>query len=367
MAEALVEARKAEGRTRPNPPVGCVIVRDGEVVARGYTQPAGSAHAEVSALRNWDGERPEDCTLYSTLEPCCTHGRTPPCTDAILRAGIGTVVVGVRDFIPGVDGKGMRILREAGVEVIESVLEPECRRVAMPFFRRVVASMPFVVAKWAMTLDGKVATRELDSKWITNEDSREFVHELRNRHDVIMIGKGTLLADDPRLNARVEGGRDPHRAVIDARLEISDDAAMLSLDSDAQTWIYCGSSADRARRERLQALDGVEVVDVPTDDAGRVDLRAVLRDIHDRGMLTVFVEGGGTLLGAFADGDLVDRVYGFVAPKLAGGSAARTPIEGTGIAQMRDALDLVDIEVRRFGDDVLIVGDRPGRQPWDEE
>lgn len=367
MKAALEEADKAVGRTRPNPPVGCVIVRDAEIVARGYTYPAGLAHAEINALRDWDGERPEDCTLYSTLEPCCTHGRTPPCTEAIIEAGIGRVVIGVRDFIPRVDGKGVELLRSAGVEVVEGVMEEESRRVAMPFFRGVIASLPFVSVKWAMTLDGKIATRTGSSRWITGERARARVHHLRNEHDVIMVGSGTLMTDDPRLNARAEGARDPHRAILDTKLRIPLDAALLELESEAETWIYCGPEANPEKRASLEAIESVEVVTVPVDEAGLLDLKAVLTDIYRRGMLSVFVEGGGKVVGSLADADLIDRVYAFIAPKLVGGEASPTPISGAGVGEMSHALELVDVRTVQVGEDVLIVGDRPGRQPWDIE
>ncbi|WP_222615307.1 bifunctional diaminohydroxyphosphoribosylaminopyrimidine deaminase/5-amino-6-(5-phosphoribosylamino)uracil reductase RibD [Persicimonas caeni] len=359
MAEAIAEAKKAEGRTRPNPLVGCVIVRDGEVVARGYHARAGEAHGEVAALRALDGSA-EGCEAYVNLEPCCHHGRTPPCTEALINAGIRRVYVGTLDPFPEVSGKGIEALRRAGVEVVSGVLEDESRRLNQPYFKRITTGLPWVAVKYAMTLDGKIASSTGDSAWISSEASRRRVHELRNVHDAIMVGTGTLLHDNPRLTCRIDGGRDPVRVVLDATLSAPLDANVFDPAlSDARTIAVVGPHAPDERRRAL-AERGVTFLEVAVDAAGKLDLRQVLRGLADRELPSVFVEGGSQLLGSLFDQKLVDRVYAFVSPKVVGGQNAPSAVAGEGVEAMKDALELERLSIEVVdGRDVFITGDVP--------
>lgn len=356
MAEAIELARRAAGRTHPNPLVGCVIVRGDEIVGRGFHARAGEAHGEVAAIEDADGPL-EGCQLYVNHEPCCHVGRTPPCTEAILQAGIDRVVIGTIDPDPRVSGRGIEILRQAGVEVVCGVLEEESRRLNAPFFKYIRQGLPWVAAKWAMSLDGKIATHTKDSRWITGEAARDRVHELRDHHDAILVGKGTLIADDPRLTCRRDGGRDPARFVVDARLEAPPDHRVFNHgDSEADTVVFAAEHADDARRRRLEDR-GVEVVAVATDDRSWLRPASLLEQIAGRELLSVLVEGGGRLLGSLFDADLIDYVYGFVAPRLIGGDAAPTPLAGQGIESMTCCLDLRSPNVERHGQDLLVHGE----------
>ncbi len=367
MGEAIAEAKKAQGRTRPNPLVGCVIVRDGQIVARGYHARAGEAHAEVAALQALD-QPAEGCELYVNLEPCCHHGRTPPCTEAIIDAGIRRVYVGTLDPFPEVSGKGIEALERAGVEVISGVLEDESRRLNQPYFKRITTGLPWVAVKYAMTLDGKIASCTGDSAWISSEASRERVHQLRDTHDAIMVGTGTLLRDNPRLTCRIDGGRDPVRVVLDARLQARLDARVFDPAlSDEKTIVVIGRDAPAERREALTAR-GVELLEVGLDDGGRLDLRETLRGLAARELPSVFVEGGSRLLGSLFDNKLVDRVYAFVAPKIVGGQQAPSAVAGRGIERMKEAIELDRISIEVIGGrDVFIAGDVPAAYRADVE
>lgn len=359
MAEAIREAKKAEGRTHPNPMVGCVIVRDGEVVARGFHARAGEAHGEVAALDNLEGTA-EGCELYVNLEPCCHHGRTPPCTEAIIDAGIEKVYVGTLDPFPEVSGKGIEALRAAGVDVVAGVLEEESRRLNQPYFKRITTGLPWVTVKYAMTLDGKIATSTGDSAWITSQASRRRVHYLRDTHDAIMVGTGTLRRDDPRLTCRIEGGRDPIRVVLDARLSAPLDSNVFDPElSEAPTIVVVGPEAPANRREALESR-GVEFLEVAHDAHGRLELRQILTGLADRDISSVFTEGGSQLLGTLFDQRLVDRVYAFVSPKIVGGQQAPSAVAGRGIAQMGEAMGLERVSIDIIeGREVLISGDVP--------
>ena len=356
MAQAIELARRATGRTRPNPLVGCVVVRDNEIVGRGYHACAGEAHGEIAAMNDVDGSL-EGCQLYVNHEPCCHVGRTPPCTDAILEAGIDRVVVGTIDPDPRVSGKGLEILRDAGVDVDYGVLEEESRRLNAPFFKYITDGLPWVAAKWAMSLDGKIATRHGDSRWITGESARQKVHQLRDHHDAILVGKQTLLDDNPRLTCRREGGRDPVRFVVDARLEAPPDHRVFNHpDSTETTVVLSGTDADDERRRRLEDRP-VEVVTLPTDERGWLEPTAILEAIAERELLSVLVEGGGALLGSLFDSSHVDYAYAFIAPRLIGGNQAPTPLGGDGISSMDDCLDLRSSTVEQLATDVLVHGE----------
>lgn len=363
MACALELARKGLGRTHPNPSVGCVIVSEGKIVAQGYHTKAGQPHAEIEALRRLS-EDPARCELYVTLEPCCIHGRTPPCTEAILKAGFKRVFIGSRDPDPRVDGRGAELLRAAGVEVIEGVLRAQCDALLMPFAKRVITGLPWVVAKWAMSLDGKIATAQHSSSWITGDESRQAVHQLRDRLDAIMVGANTLRHDDPRLTCREEGGRDPVRVVIDPRLEVGPSAKVYDASSPARVITFISEAAPEAARQRFEALaPRVELVALaPDPHTGWLSAEAILRALAARGCNSVLVEGGGALLGSLFDARLIDEVYAFIAPSLMGGQGAISPIGGHGVDLASEASRLEQVVVERYGQDVCVRGLVPQEQ-----
>ncbi len=364
MRRAIREAKRARGRTHPNPLVGCVIVRDGELVATGHHQGPGRAHAEVAALDQLDGEA-EGSEVYVNLEPCRHHGRTSPCTDALIEAGVERVVVGVIDPDERMRGEGVRQLREAGIEVVVGVLEREARRVNEAYFKYIEQGVPWVSVKYAMTLDGKIATASGDSAWVTGEKARRRVHRLRDRYDAIMVGTGTLISDDPRLTCRVDGGEDPTRIVLDGGLAAPLDSNVYRErksggESAPETIVAAG--ADRleeaevaARAERLRER-GIEILAIEQSDAGWLELQPLLEALAERGLVRLFVEGGGRLIGSLFDGGHIDYVYAFVAPKLLGGAAAPGPNRGAGLEEMRRARELTDPEVERLDSDLLIHG-----------
>lgn len=358
MLRALELAQMAEGRTHPNPAVGCVIVHGDTIVAEGFTSPVGGPHAEVAALKNLKIPG-ADCEMYVSLEPCSHFNRTPPCTQAVIASGIRRVVIGTIDTNPKVSGRGVAMLREAGIEVVCDVLEAESRRLNAPFFKHIATGLPYVVAKYAMSLDGKIATRNADSAWITGESARAHVHKLRNTYDAIMVGSGTLKADNPRLTCRMPDGRDPVRVVLDTRLESSPESRVFNLpDSTASTILMTGDNVS-AKQRAVYERDNVEIEPVALDEDGRLDPRAMLEILGNRGLLSVLVEGGGTLLGTLFDRRLVDRVYAYIAPKIIGGQQAPAPISGLGIAHMNDAFTLEHTEIFSFEPDILICGDIP--------
>ena len=351
---ALELARASVGETSPNPPVGAVIARDGRIVGEGRTQPAGQAHAEVVALRQ-AGELARGATLYVTLEPCSHYGRTPPCTDAIIAAGVAAVHASMADPNPRVGGRGLELLREAGTEVTVGEGREEAEELAAPHAMFVTTGMPLVTLKFAMSLDGKIATRTGDSKWITCDESRRYVHRLRAQSDAIMAGIGTALADDPQLTARDENDqpltRQPLRVVVDSRGNLPPDAAMLSQPGET---LVAVSEIRESRRDALESA-GAEVFFAPTGN-GRVDLRALLLELGRREITSVLVESGGALAGSLFDARLAHRVVAFVAPVIIGGDRAPSPIGGLGATLMSDAMRLSGVRVERFGEDVAVIG-----------
>ena len=363
MELALEQARRGIGRTWPNPAVGCIIALDGEVVGAGYHPKAGEPHAEVMALESVpDRVDTSRCVLYVTLEPCCMQGRTPACTSAVQAAGIRRVVVGTIDPDRRVHGRGIALMRERGVEVKVGVLQGECRHLIRGFAKRVSLGLPWVVAKWAMSLDGKIAARDGSSFWITGEHARRRAHRLRDELDAVLVGKGTALADDPRLTCRLEGGRDPARVLIDARLEVGLDLKLLDPStSRGETFIIALKSAPqraiRARRER-----GLHVLTVDASPAspGRVAMRSALAALAERGLGTVMVEGGAGVLGAMWDAGLIDEVCAFVAPKIIAGEGAPSPVGGLGAGSMAQVERLERARaVALEGGDVEIRGELP--------
>jgi len=346
---AVREAEKGVGRTSPNPPVGAVLVKNGRVIARGHHARAGGPHAEVVALRA-AGSRAEGADLYTTLEPCNHWGKTPPCSLAILEAGVQRVFIGSRDPNPVVKGRGVARLRRAGVEVVSGVLGAECDALGAPWFRYITSGRPFVTLKAAVTLDGKIATRTGDSRWITGEAARAEVHRLRDRVDAVLVGAGTARADDPLLTARLPRGKghDPVRVVLDARLALPPSLQLFHVASKALTLVATTSAAARAFGP------GVEIVRCK-ERGGLVDLDDLLARLAARGVTHLLVEGGAEVHQAFLEARLVDRVALFLSPKLLGGG--KDWLAGAGPERMADALRLDAVEVRRVGDDVLVSGD----------
>ena len=346
-------AAQGRGWTSPNPLVGCVIVRDGRIVGRGYHTRSGEAHAEIEALRD-AGDAARGATLYVNLEPCCHFGKTPPCTNAILKAGIVSVVIGSIDPNPLVQGKGAAELQSNGLALESGILEGDCKKLNETYWKFVSTRKPFVVLKVASSLDGKLATRAGESRWISNEASRAYVHELRHAYDGIMVGIGTVLADDPRLTARLPdgNGRDPLRIVVDSRLRTPPDAAMLAQDSEARTLI-AATSVHAGRRRALEER-GAQVVELPADDHGHVDLRALMTDLGQRGVTSILLEGGATLHAGALKAGIVDKVCIFLAPILIGGEDAPGTIGSLEIDALADAVRLEGSSMRRFNQDLLI-------------
>jgi diaminohydroxyphosphoribosylaminopyrimidine deaminase/5-amino-6-(5-phosphoribosylamino)uracil reductase len=352
MNRAMALARKGLGKTSPNPPVGCIIVRNGEIVGTGWHRKAGTPHAEVHALRE-AGERARGADVFVTLEPCSHFGKTPPCADALIAAGVGRVYAGMVDPNPEVAGKGIQKLRAAGIPTFPGFMEPECRRIIGPFIKHVTTGFPFVTVKSAMTLDGKTATASGDSQWITGEQARRHVHKLRAEHDALMAGVETVLADDPQLTCRLlRGGKDPLRVIVDSRLRTPPDAQVFQVESTATTLIAT-VERDEERLSVFRAL-GAEVL-VCKEENGRVDLADLLANLGQRGVQSILVESGGELAGALLRQGLIDRLILFYGAKLVGGEG-RSPFAGAGVQRMNEAIRMQEIEVRRFGDDLMVSG-----------
>lgn len=350
MALALSLAERGVGWASPNPMVGAVIVKDGRIIGQGWHEKCGQPHAERNALAACT-EPPQGATIYVTLEPCCHYGRQPPCTQAILESGIRRVVVGSGDPNPLVAGKGIALLRQAGVEVTEHVLESECDKLNQVFFHYIRTRRPYVVMKYAMTMDGKIAAHTGDSKWVTGEAARDHVQQLRHWYTGIMAGVGTVLADDPLLTCRIPGGRSPVRIICDTHLRTPLTAQVVTTARQFPTLLAtCRSDADR--RAPYEAA-GCQVLVLPERD-GHVDLNTLMDELGRREIDSVLLEGGGTLNWSALEQGVVQKVLAYIAPKLAGGKEAKTPVEGTGIGRMAQAIPLRNCTVTRIGDDLLI-------------
>ena len=329
MKLALAEARKGAGRTSPNPAVGALIVKDGRVLSRGYHRKAGLPHAEVEALEKIGRSCP-GATLYVTLEPCNHHGKTPPCTESILKAGIARVVVGAMDPNPGVKGGGSGFLAKNGIEVRNGVLEKDCRTLNEDFFTFITTGRPFVIAKSAQTLDGWTATSLNDSRWVTNEKSRHYVHRLRDRVDAIMVGVGTIAADNPSLTARLKNrkGKNPLRIVLDTHLRTPEEARILNDEFPERTLLVVGEKAIGEKLDRIRKK-GVSILSCPTKD-GRLDLQALMGKLGSMGIMSLLVEGGSFVLGSMIREELVNKFHIFKAPKILGGNDGIPMASGPG-------------------------------------
>jgi len=353
MARALELAAQGEGHVEPNPMVGCVVVQGAEIIGEGWHRRFGGAHAEVEALK-LAGPRAGGATMYVTLEPCCHEGKTPPCSRAVVAAGVRRVVVAQRDPFPKVAGGGLADLEAAGVDVVVGVLEAEARRLNAAYLKLLETGRPWVLAKWAMTLDGKIATRTGSSQWISSAESREIVHKLRGRVDAIVVGRQTAQSDDPLLTARPAGPRTALRVVVDTRASLSSQSQLARTAGDVPVLVAVGPEASEAERRRL-AEAGCEVFPCRADNhAARLD--ELLTELGRRRLTNVLVEGGGQLMGSLLDAGQIDEVHVFIAPKVVGGVAAVSPVAGGGIAEMARALALEDPQLRQVASDAYLSG-----------
>lgn len=350
MMLAIELAKQGEGYTAPNPLVGAIIEKDGKIIGAGYHEKYGEPHAERNALASCI-EDPKGATLYVTLEPCCHHGKQPPCTEAIVKAGIKKVVVGSRDPNPMVSGKGNAFLRDNGIEVIEDFLREEADKINSPFFHYIETKMPYVVMKYGMTLDGKIATYKGESKWVTGEESRKNVHLLRKRYTGIMVGVGTVLQDNPELTCRIEGGRNPIRIICDTHLRTPLDFKIVNTAKDVKTII--GTCEKDLEKHKPYIEKGCEIIVLPEKDS-HLDIRAFLGKLGERKIDSILLEGGGTLNWTFVKEGLVNRVCTYVAPKIFGGAASKSPVEGQGFETPAEGMELEIVNISDMGEDILI-------------
>jgi diaminohydroxyphosphoribosylaminopyrimidine deaminase / 5-amino-6-(5-phosphoribosylamino)uracil reductase len=351
MKMALDLAATAKGRTNPNPIVGAILVKDGVIVGSGLHRKAGEPHAEVHAFR-MAGEHAKGATLYVTLEPCSHYGKTPPCANLVKESEVSRVVVAMQDPNPQVAGRGINLLREAGIEVEVGVLEEEARLLNERFIHNMLTKTPFVISKVAMTLDGKIAAYNGHSKWITGEQSRHNVHRLRNEVDAILVGVGTVLADDPMLTTRLEnGGKNPIRIVLDSQLRTPLEAKITDC-SEAKTWIVTTEEADSTQVQALEAK-GVELIYISKTDTG-LDLSGLMNELYEKGITDLLVEGGSEINGSFLRAGLINKYFVYVAPKILGGRGSLTPFTGGEVESMDEALDVSIHSIEHFGEDILI-------------
>ena len=353
MLRAVELARKGLGRVEPNPAVGAVITRDDAVLGEGCHELFGGPHAEVNAIADAGGDC-EGATIYVTLEPCCHQGKTPPCTEAIISSGIARAVVAMQDPFPMVAGGGFAQLRNAGIKIEVGVGLKEALRLNAPYMKLRQSGIPYFTAKWAMTLDGKLATATGDSKWISSSESRDMVHEVRNRVNAVMVGSRTVLKDDPQLTCRIPGGRSPARIVVDTKAGLPLTSRLVQGSQDAPVWVICGQSAPTDRIEALRDA-GCRVIPLPEAD-GTVDAHALAKALGDEHVMHVLVEGGGRLLGSLFHARLIDRVMVFIAPKLVGGEHAPTPVGAPGVKFISQAWTIEDVTTTRVASDILIEG-----------
>ena len=369
MRRAIELAKKGGGYVHPNPLVGCVVVKDDEIIAEGYHEKYGEFHAERNALTRCKTET-KGASLYVTLEPCCHYGKTPPCTEIIIEKGIKKVFVGILDPNPLVAGKGVKILQDAGIEVVVGLCENEIREMNKVFLKYITTKRPYVIMKTAITLDGKIAAYTGDSKWVTNDESRKMVHELRSELAGVIVGIGTVLADDPMLNVRLEGEHhQPVRVVVDSNLRIPVDSQLVKTAKEYRTIVATTVISTEAERngeisfncrrfldsQRSLEMPGIELIECQSNN-NHVDIKDMMTKLGAMGIDSLLLEGGGTLNAAFLEAGCVDEVWAFIAPKIIGGEGAKTPVSGKGIDNMSEAIKLQDIDIQNINGDILIKG-----------
>lgn len=355
MERAIELARKGIGYTKPNPLVGAVIVKENRIIGEGYHHYFGGPHAEVNAFNNAT-EDVEGATMYVTLEPCSHYGKTPPCANTIVKNKVSKVVVGMMDPNPTVAGNGIKILKQNGIDVVTDILKDEVENLNEIFIKYITSKVPFTILKTAMTLDGKIASYSGDSKWITNEESRSYVHEIRHRVSSIMIGVNTVLADNPKLTTRLNNvkGIDPIRIIVDTTAKIPLDSNVLNPDSKSKTII---ATTEKANKEKLKALKekNAEIIITPLKNS-KVDLNYLIKKLGEQGIDSILLEGGSTLNYSALKEGIVDKVISFIAPKIIGGTNAKTSVGGHGIEHITDAITLKDIQISRFKEDIMLQG-----------
>lgn len=362
MHRAIELAKKGMGHTSPNPMVGCVVVKNGNIISEGFHEKIGGFHAERNALLNCK-EDLRGADLYVTLEPCCHFGKTPPCTDIIIEKGISRVFVGAMDSNPLVAGKGVSILREHGIEVETNILEKECKDLNEVFFYYIRDKIPFVAMKYAMTLDGKIACESGDSKWVTSAEARNHVQYLRKKYSGIMVGIGTVLLDDPMLDCRIEEGVNPVRIICDTHLRLPLKSQIALTAHSIPTYLVYGEETGgnkdkfKENEEKIRQYEklGIKLLPIPLKGS-YPDLDIMLVKLGEAGIDGILVEGGGTLNASFLKQGMVNRIYAYIAPKIVGGKEAKSPVEGSGILKMSDALRLSETKIKYLGEDILITG-----------
>ncbi len=349
MAYAIKLAEKARGNTSPNPLVGAVLVKNGEIVGEGFHKKAGSPHAEIIAIEN-AGEKAKDSTLYVTLEPCNHHGRTPPCTLKIIESGIKRVVIGMLDPNPHVKGGGAEFLKQHGISVEHGILENECKKQNEIFLRYITKGRPFVIMKVAMTIDGKICTKTGDAKWITSNRARKYVHKLRSELDAIMIGRGTAAKDNPSLTVRLVEGKDPIRIVLDSHLSLPSSLKLFHQDSDALTYLI---TLNKSKNKRVNVdPEKVKIIYIDEKD-GKINIKSLLKRLGEMEITSILLEGGAELNATFLKEGLIDKFLFFIAPKIIGGNG-KGPVGGDGVKFIKDAFLLSDMEYKKIGQDLLI-------------
>ena len=352
MREAIRLARKGVGKTSPNPIVGAVIVRNGKIIGRGYHKKYGDWHAEINAIKDANGNV-KGTTLYITLEPCCHYGKTPPCVDTLIKEKIGRVVVGILDPNPGVNGKGIKTLRSKGIKVDIRILEDECLHLNEHYFKFIKSGIPYVTVKYAQTLDGRIATKTGNSQWISSEALRTYTHRLRAVNDCIMVGVGTVIADDPQLTVRYAKGKNPLRIIVDSKLRIPLRSSVLKDNNTYLTTIATTSKASAKKVAVIKKL-GAEVLVVKKDKNDAVNLRDLLRELGKRGIASVMVEGGSDIITSLLKANLVDKMIILTAPKIMG--KGLEAIGDLGVSKIKDTIKFSSFKTMRKGDDFVFEG-----------
>ncbi|WP_317854219.1 bifunctional diaminohydroxyphosphoribosylaminopyrimidine deaminase/5-amino-6-(5-phosphoribosylamino)uracil reductase RibD [Chakrabartyella piscis] len=349
MAMAIELAKDGIGKVNPNPLVGAVVVKESNIIGMGFHEQYGGLHAERNALQNCNTS-PNGSTLYVTLEPCCHYGKTPPCTEAIIESGIQKVVIGCLDANEKVAGKGVAILQKAGIEVVVGVLEKECKALNEIFFHYIQHKTPFVLMKYAMTMDGKITTITSDSKWITNEKSRENVHKTRNQYTGIMVGVGTILADNPNLTCRIKGGRNPIRIICDSHLRTPLTSQVIDT-KEVKTIIATTNKDTNLHKQYIDR--GVEIVETSSEN-GKVNLKELMEILGRKGMDSILLEGGASLNFSALESEMVHKIQCYIAPKIFGGTTAKTPVMGDGFQAVSNQIQLVNSKTIHFDEDFMI-------------